>query len=157
MTFSSGDVLESRGDEEPSESLPWNIIALMRPVQQRWLWPRFSLFFPLMVFPSELFAVMHVFLLAGLFMTQYISTLWWCCSRQHGVSPLSCVWVICLISLAVIENWRLMLLIWPFCIKGIHIQIILNKTPESSAVWALHGWRNRWTDAWNVSYPCWDL
>lgn len=43
------------------------------------------------------------------------------CSRQHGVSPLSCVWVICLISLAVIENWRLMLLIWPFCIKGIHI------------------------------------
>lgn len=45
MAISSGDALESRSDEEPSQSLPWNIIALMRPVQQQWLWPRFSLFF----------------------------------------------------------------------------------------------------------------
>lgn len=50
------------------------MIALMRPVQQQWLWPRFSLFFfILMVFPSEVFDVMHVFPLAALFMTPYIS------------------------------------------------------------------------------------
>lgn len=119
MAISSGDALESRSDEEPSQSLPWNIIALMRPVQQQWLWPRFSLFFLkiLMLFPSEVPDVMHVFLLAALFMTQYIllcNEAAYGSSRQQDVRPLSYFWVICLISSPAIENLRWMMLIWSF-------------------------------------------
>lgn len=160
MAFSSGDVLESRSDEEPSESLPWNIIALMRPVQQQWLWPRFSLFFSWWLSPlRSLMLCMCSRLLVYLWhnISRLCGDVAYGCSRQHDVSLLFYFWVICLISLLVIENLRLMLLIWPFCIKGIHMEAILNKTPECTAVWALYEWHNHWTDAWNVSYPCWDL
>lgn len=119
MAISSGDALESRSDEEPSESLPWNIIALMRPVQQQGLWPRFSLFFknldgfPLWCFwcyarvPSCCFIYDTIYLLL-------CGEAAYGCSWQRHASPPSYSWVIFLISLPAIENLRWMLVIWSF-------------------------------------------
>lgn len=151
MAISSGDALESRSDEEPSESLPWNIIALMRPVQQQGLWPRFRFFFKkiLMVFPSEVFDVMHVFPLAALFMTQYIS---YFAVRQRMAAPGNVMWVHHLIP--ELFSWYrcLPLRIWDGCwSSGLFEEMISNWTQVCIAAWAFQEWCHHWTDVWNVS------
>lgn len=66
MAFSSADALESRSGE-PFGNLPWNIIALMRPVQQQRLWPRFSLFFFMIFFFFLWFSLLRFLMLCRCF------------------------------------------------------------------------------------------